>query len=357
MTLLQHAAPITDYRSPNTDHQSFIPFIKAVGRGEKLKRDLTLDESIEAMRLIVNRTASDAQIGAFLIAQRVKGEAVDEILGFTQVLRNEFIHHIQPRVKDLLDLAVPYDGKAKTAQLAPVVAVVLAEAGVPVVMHGADNIPTKSGVTPGQVLAELGVLAVLPVDKVQRMIETVGFGYLHASQFAPAYNALTPIRHQFGLRTVLNTVEKFLNPANAPYQVSGFFHANYIERIRSTQTGAKASWIVQGEEGSIEMAAGRRTQIYATEAVDDLILDPAEVGLPQRERIELPLAVSQHAELATAVLQGIPSSALDQSAYTAGTIMSLLGLAANPAEGFDKAKTILTSGAAARRLSMIQKFR
>lgn len=345
-----------DYALRTTHYESFIPFIKAVGRGEKLKRDLTLAESVAAMRLIAKRGATDAQIGAFLIAQRVKGEAVDEILGFTQVLREEFMVQIQPQVEGLLDLAVPYDGKAKTAQLAPAVAVVLAEAGVPVVLHGADDVPTKSGVGPGPVLAALGVGTLLPPQKVQRMIETVGFGYLHASQFGPAYNALTPLRHQFGLRTVLNTVEKFLNPANAPYQVSGFFHANYIERIRTAQTGTKASWMVQGEEGSIEMAAGRRTQIYARESAHDLVLDPAEVGLPQRERIELPPDVGQHAALVTAVLQGTSSPAADQTAFTSGTIMYLLGAAANPAEGFQKAHHILQSGAAASRLAKIQNY-
>jgi len=352
MTTLSAITPVAEYRPPRTDYQAFTPFIKAVGRGEKLKRDLTFEEAVEAMRRIVNGTASEAQIGAFLIAQRVKGEAVSEILGFTQLLRDEFVTQIWPKVTGLLDLAVPYDGKVKTAQLAPAVAIVLAEAGVPVIMHGADNVPTKAGVGPGHVLAQLGV-ALLPPKKVERMIETVGFGYLHAGQFAPAYAALTPVRHQFGLRTVLNTVEKLLNPANAPYQVSGFFHANYIERIRSAQTGTNASWIVQGEEGSVEMAAGRRTQIYAVEADHDLILDPADVGLPQRERIKLPPLPARHAEVVTAVLNKSPGPAADQTAYTAGTILHLLGVAAHPAEGFAKAQKILQTGAAARRLEKI----
>lgn len=336
-----------------TTHHAFIPYVKAVGRGEKLKRDLTLEEAAAAMRLIVNRTATDAQIGAFLIAQRVKGEAVDELCGFTQALREGFVQQLQPRVQGLLDLAVPYDGKAKTAQLAPAVALVLVAAGVPVVMHGADDVPTKCGVTPGQVLAMLGVPVMLPPPKVQHMIETVGFGYYHASQFAPAYHALTPLRQQFGLRTALNTVEKFLNPANAPFQVSGFFHANYIERIRQAQTGAERSWMVQGEEGSVEMAAGRRTQIYAAAAADDLILEPAAWGLGTRERVDLPPDAAQHARLVTAVLKGEPGPAADQTAVTAGALMHVLGTAVSPADGFARAQRVLQSGAAARQLDLL----
>ena len=267
-----------------TTPDAFIPFIKAVGRGEKLKRDLTYDEAKEAMRLILQGRAAEAQVGAFLIAQRVKGEAVDEILGFRDVVREAFVRPISPRVEGLLDLATPYDGKAKTAQLAPAIGMVLAEAGVPVVLHGDEGIPTKEGIAPSLVLQALGVESELEGKQVERMIEKTGFGFLHAKQFMPAWHNLIPIRRLFGLRTVLNTVEKLFNPANAPYQVSGFFHANYIKRIRSTQSGQKASWIVQGEEGSIEMRPGRRTPIYGVSAQDDLILDTDSLGLPSQER-------------------------------------------------------------------------
>ncbi len=151
---------------------AFIPYIKAVGRGEKLKRDLTYDEACDALRLILSRQATDAQIGAFLIAQRVKGEAVDEIQGFINAARTEFIQSAQPKVEGLLDLAVPYDGKAKTAQLAPAIAFVLSAIGIPVVLHGDEGVPTKEGVGPGTVLQALGINTNLKVTAVQKMIET-----------------------------------------------------------------------------------------------------------------------------------------------------------------------------------------
>ena len=270
-------SPTIDERSiyaTDGDPGPFIPFIKAVGRGEKLKRDLTYDESVEALRQIVDQTCSPAQAGAFLITQRVKGEAVDEIRGFTDLLRAETITQIEPRVEGLLDLAAPYDGKVNSAQLVPAIAILLAEAGLPVVLHGDENVPTKSGIGPGPVLRALGVADDLGPEEAQRMIESVGVGYLSARRFAPRWHALLPLRHQFGLRTVLNSVEKLLNPANAPYQISGFFHGNYIERLRAVQTGSRRSFIVQGEEGSIEMAVGRKTRVFAEDATADLVLDP-----------------------------------------------------------------------------------
>ena len=323
-----------------------IPYIKAVGRGEKLKRDLSYEESREALRLILTRTATDAQIGAFLIAQRVKGEAVDEINGFVDLLRSEFVIPLAPRVDNLVDLVAPYDGKAKTAQLAPAIALTLAAAGLPVLLHGAADIPTKVGVTVAQVLAGLGFDADMSIAAAERSVESRGFGYIDARHFAPAYDALTPLRHQFGLRTVLNTVEKLLNPANAVYQISGFFHANYIERIRMTQTGARASWMVQGEEGSIELATGRRSHIYAEDPAHDRILGTEEFGSCERIRIALPPVVADHVQLNREVLDGVQGPALEQVALSAGVFLSLVGAVEGIDSGCARAKELLKSGRA-----------
>ena len=345
-------ASIKDRSIYDTDRDPglFIPFIQAVGRGEKLKRDLTYDESVEALRQIVEQTCSPAQAGAFLVTQRVKGEAVDEIRGFTELLRSETITQIQPRVEGLLDLAVPYDGKVKSAQLAPSIAIVLAEAGMPVALHGDEAVPTKSGIGPGPVLRELGIADDLEPEAVERMIESVGVGYLSAPRFAPQWHDLLPLRRQFGLRTVLNSVEKFLNPANAPYQVSGFFHGNYIERLRVVQTGAKRSFIVQGEEGSVEMAVGRKTHIFAEDATNDLILDPGALGHVERVRVPAPEGVAGHATLNAAVLAGEQGDATEQVCLTVAVILHLFDLAQSMPDGIGRARKILATGAAQKRL-------
>ena len=335
------------------DPDPFIPFIQAVGRGEKLKRDLTYDESVEALRQIVEQTCSPAQAGAFLVTQRVKGEAVEEIRGFTEFLRTESIRQIEPRVEGLLDLAVPYDGKVKSAQLAPAVAMVLAEAGMPVALHGDEGVPTKSGIGPGPVLREMDVADNLEPDAVQRMIETVGVGYLSATRFAPQWHELLPLRRQFGLRTVLNSVEKLLNPANAPYQVSGFFHGNYIERLRAVQTGTKRSYVVQGEEGSVEMAVGRKSKVFAENAADDLTVDPAALGHTERVRVPAPDTAAGHAALNAAVLAGKAGDATEQVCLTAGIILYLFGLAQSVSNGIDRAHKTLASGAAQTRLERV----
>lgn len=350
-------ASVTQSPVGQPPHSAFIPFVQAVGRGNKLRRDLTREQAIEAMRLILRRQATPAQISAFLIAQRVKGEAADEIRGFTQVVRHEFIHQISPRVDGLLDLGVPYDGKVKTAQMAPAVAIILAAAGVPAVLHGDEGIPAKQGITPGAVFAAVGVPTDLEPEAVARMIENVGVGFMAAARFAPAWHALTPLRCEFGLRTALNSVEKLFNPANAPYQISGFFHGEYLERLRLAQTGTRASWIIQGEEGSIEMAAGRATHIFAAQEKDDLVLDPGAVGLSNRERLALPPDIVAHARLNAQVLMGEPGPATDPATFTAGVILSLIGAASGIADGVARARHAVLSGAAQQRLALARSFK
>ncbi len=349
------AEPLVDL-SASEPGMSFKPFVQAVGRGAKLRRDLSFDEAVEAMRLIMRGEATQAQMGAFLIAQRVKGEAETEIRGFAHAMREEFIQRISPRVENLLDLGLPYDGKAKTAQMAPAVAVILAVCGAPVVLHGDEGVPAKRGVTPGGVLRALGVPADLPPEQVRSMIETVGIGHLSAAVFAPGWHALIPLRCEFGLRTALNSVEKLFNPADAPYQISGFFHGEYLERLRNSQTGTRASWIVQGEEGSFEMASGRATHIFAADESADWVLDPAAVGLPARERLALPPDVQQHSALNAAVLAGQPGPGTEQAVLTAGAVLTLLQVAADLADGIRRARHALETGAAQKRLDLARDF-
>ncbi len=349
-------AATPEVRSPyetDRDPAPFIPFIQAVGRGEKLKRDLSYEESVEALRQIVEQTCSPAQAGAFLITQRVKGEAVDEVRGFTALLRAETIRQIRPRVEGLLDLAVPYDGKVRSAQLAPAIAILLAEAGLPVVLHGDEGVPTKEGIGPGPVMGKLGIAVDLEAEAVQSMVEAVGVGYLSAARFAPQWHALLPLRRQFGLRTVLNSVEKLLNPANAPYQVSGFFHGNYIDRLRPVQTGAERSFIIQGEEGSIEMAVGRKSHVFAEDEANDLILDPDALGHSERVRVPGPEDAAGHAALNAAVLEAAECDATEQVCLTAGIILHLFDLAQDVPNGIGRARKILSTGAARTRLERV----
>ncbi len=321
---------------------AFIPYVQAVGRGEKLKRDLTREEACEAMHLMLDGTATPAQIGAFLIAQRVKGETADEIVGFVEAART-FCRLIRPQVPNLLDLGLPYDGKARTLQLAPAIALIVAAAGQPVVLHGAPDVPTKQGVTPADVLQALGIPADQAPELVARQLETLSIGYLHAPRFAPAWHALTPIRQQFGLRTALNTVEKLLNPASASRCVAGFFHRNYLLRMRSAvQQCYPGSWLVLGIEGSIECRAGRTTRLYPTdETAPPLVVEAPALGFAEADEIEASPDPELHAEITRRILDNRPSPGRNTALLTAGVLLYLSGRTDCLGEGIELARAAL----------------
>jgi len=327
--------------------QAFIPYVQAVGRGEKLKRDLTREEAREAMHLMLDGTATPAQIGAFLMTQRVKGETADEIEGFVEAART-FCRQIHPCVPHLLDLGVPYDGKARTPQLAPAIALIVAAAGQPIMLHGAPDVPTKQGVTPAHVLEALGIPAEQPPEAVAHQLETLGIGYLHAPCFAPAWHALTPIRQQFGLRTALNTVEKLLNPANASRCVVGFFHRNYLLRMRAAVHRLfPGSWLVQGIEGSIECRAGRTTRLYpADETAEPLVVEAPALGFATPNDTEVPAEPAVHAELTRSILTDRPSPSRDTALLTAGVLLYVSGRADRLADGIEQARAALADGKA-----------
>lgn len=338
------------------DRAGFTPYVQALGRGATLRRDLTREEARDAMDRMLGGRASQAQQGAFLIAQRVKGEAKAEIQGFVDAVRGQWLAPLTPHTPTLLDLAVPYDGKERTVQLAPAIALVLAACGLPVLVHGDQDVPTKKGITPAHVLAGMGIATALAPADASRMLDAVGMAYCGAQAFMPAWHALLPLRDEFGLRTVLNTVEKLVNPASAPFQVTGFYHTKYIDAMRGAQTGTDESWIVQGEEGSIELRAGRKTRLYGTAPDAMHILDPKALGFPDREVVAAGRDPALHAALNLQVLENRDVPVRDQAALSAGVLLGLFAVAPSFEAGVKSALACLSSGRALQLLSDARKF-
>ena len=169
----------------------------------------------------------------------------------------------------------------------------------------------------------------------------------------PAWHDLLPTRWEFGLRTVLNTVEKLVNPANADWQVTGFYHTKYIDHVRAAQTGAQASWIVQGEEGSVEMRSGRKTRIYGQSADESVILNPEALGFAQRVAVEPDPDPAAHAAFNRQAVNKEDCPASDQVALTAGVILSLFGRSPDIPSGIEAARSALARGRAGAVLQSV----
>ena len=241
-----------DPRSPQPERSERMRFfLREIGQGPRAGRDLTREEAREAMSLILSQQATPAQAGGFLLVQRYKGESPDELVGFAEAVRAT-ARKIAPKVEALLDIGSPYDGRKKSIVVSPASAIVVAAAGVPVVMHGEKRIGPKFGVPIGDVLEALGIAIDREPDGVVRSLEETGVGFMPQERFVPQVFALRELRTEIALRTCLSTVEKIYNLAGASYSLLGLSHLPYAEKMlaAASEMGFRRVMIVQGIEGN-----------------------------------------------------------------------------------------------------------
>ena len=326
--------------------QEFKAIIRAVGRGRKLQRNLTFEEAADAMRLILGDPAiSDAQIGGFLVTMRVKDESTDELRGFLVGVADLLVP-LAPNVDGLLDLALPYDGKAKHLQTGVIAALVVAAAGVPVLLHGADDIPTKNGVGPLNLLRALGYPADNAPSLVEADLRQRNFGALNLAHVLPAWTALTSLRHAFGLRTLMNTIEKMFNPARAPLHISGFYHGSYLARLPHVLPGSRDNWIILGEEGSIDVRPGKKTRVFHAEGEEmvETVINAPDYGFETVVPLEMPNDPAAHAEALRHALDEASGPAFDQIQLTAATLLWMVQRVENIPAGLELAGQLLREG-------------
>lgn len=338
----------------HSQSEAFRDILKIVGRGKKLQRDLTYDEAFIAMQLLLGEDVSDTQIGGFLLTMRVKEETADEIRGFVDGARTLMKPMPQANVEGLVDFGLPYDGKAENLQTSVIALMLVAACGVPVLIHSADDIPMKRGVTALNLLREFGYPVDQSPDDVVRAIEKSNFGVLNLAHVLPQWTALTPLRHHFGVRTLMNTSEKLLNPANATRHISGFYHGSYLRRLAPALPGTSINWIVQGEEGGIDIRSGKKTRVYR-QVEDDMVeimLDAKDYGFPDIPEVDILNDPSQHARIIQSMFDGEAHPLLDQILLTAATTLWMLESVADIQTGIELAREQWKSGKVRALLSV-----
>jgi anthranilate phosphoribosyltransferase len=271
-----------------------ISLLKEVGRGKRGARDLTYEEALHAAELIVTGSATQAQIGAFLVAERIKMESSDELRGFIDVLRNK--SQLYP-VQGCFDCAGPYDGRTRTFVATLPTAFVLAACGLPATLHGTKSLPPKWGITLIDILQALNVPAAESSSEVLiAAAKRTGFLFVPTEKWCPPLEKLRELRQELGLRTLFNTAEKLLRFSNPSYMAIGVFHGTVFEKVANLliELGINNGIVVQGMEGSEDLAVDKRTRTYVIKnGVSELfIIDPELFEL----LVEMP-AVEWTAEL------------------------------------------------------------
>ena len=248
----------------------FHTFIHAVGTGKKRNRDLTFEETAEAMRQMLDAEAYPEQVAAFLLGWRVKPETIEEYRGALHAC-DAYIE--QKEIPDSVELGYPYDGKVKNPYLFPLVARLLEGTGLQIVMNGGELQPAKGGTT----VKEITDAVELPEN----------LHFFERKLFFKAMYELTPIRRKLGLRTAINTIEKLPNIARSATAISGVFHMPYVQKYIDIFADRYERFVVvKGNEGTPEVFSKCRCWIVKEGEVEELTLYPEYYGVRYKKSWE-----------------------------------------------------------------------
>ena len=251
-------------------------------------RDLTRSEAREVMDQIMSGQATAAQIGAFLVAMRIKRETPDEIAGCAEAMRAHVLA-VHPTRADLVDTAGTGGDGARTFNISTAAALVAAAAGAGVAKHGNRAVSSASG--SADVLEALGFDLDQPADRIERSIDELGFGFLFAPSHHPAMRYAAPVRRELGLRTVFNVLGPLTNPAGARAQIVGVYAAELVPTLAAVlaQLGAERAFVVHGADGIDELSPTGPNLVaeVAGGTFRERQIDPLELGIPRCAPSEL----------------------------------------------------------------------
>jgi anthranilate phosphoribosyltransferase len=310
-------------------------------------RDLSVEEAEALMGEIFNK-ATDAQIGALLIALRLKGESVSEIAGFAKKMRDSAVR-IHPRVDGtLVDTCGTGGDASNTINVSTAAAIVSAACGVPVAKHGNYAISSKCG--SANVLAELGLNISPEPAVVQAMIEKIGIGFMLAPAFHPAMKRVGGLRKELGIRTVFNILGPLTNPAGAKSQVMGVYDPNLCEKLAQVlrTLGAERAMVVYGE-GMDEITNTGETHIAELRdgVVKSYKLRPEDLGYPLARASDIAGGTpEENAGKLVQVMLGKESPARDIIAMNSGAAVYVSGIASTLKKGAEMAEAAIDSGKA-----------
>ncbi len=244
--------------------------------------DLTAAEAQEAMNVIMTGGATQAQIGAYLVALRMKGETVEEITGSARAMRANAVKvQLGDRSTLVYDTAGTGGDGAQTFNISTAAAFVIAGTGRKVAKHG--NRAASSQCGSADVLAALGLNLDLSAEQVSSAINEIGIGFLFAPKFHPAMKYAIGPRKEIGQRTIFNLLGPLTNPAGADVQLIGIYSPALTEPLANVlnELGARAALIIHGAGGTDELNSCGLNRISHLKdgAVRTYDLDPAELGL------------------------------------------------------------------------------
>ena len=322
-------------------------------------QNLTEEEARNAMNEMLSGAATQAQLGAFLTALRMKGETLDEMVGFASVLK-EKAEHIAPKVPQYVDLVGTGGDGTLTFNISTTAAFVTAGAGLPVAKHGNRSISSKSGA--GDVLEALGVNIMAEPKQVEKCVEEAGIGFMFAQTFNKSMKFVGQARKDMGIRSVFNVLGPLANPSDAKCMVVGVYHPSLTELIAHAMNrlGVKRAFVVSGEDCMDEITLTGATTVSEIKdgEVTTYQITPEQFGMKRVELQELLGGEgAENAEIAAAILKGEERGPKrDIVLLNAGATLYIGGKAESMEEGIKMAAEAVDSGKAYEVLEKLVKM-
>ena len=319
------------------------PVLAALAGGRALSRA----EAEAAFHLLLAGEATSAQMGAFLMGLRVRGETIDELTGAVAAMRARMVRVKAPT--GAIDIVGTGGDGHGTYNVSTLAAMIVAACGVPVAKHGNRAASSRSGSS--DVLGALGVAIGLGAPEAERCLADVGLCFMSAQTHHLAMRHFAAVRADLGLRTIFNLLGPLSNPASVTRLLVGVFAPEWLEPLARVlgALGAERAWLVHGSDGLDEITTTGPTDVVAWEAgaLRHFTITPEEVGLPRATLAELRGGDARHnATALAAVLGGETGPYRDIACLNAAAAFVVAGRAADLCAGLDMARAALDTGAA-----------
>lgn len=321
-------------------------------------QDLSREEMTQVMHLIMTGKSTDAQTGGFLIALRMKGETINEILGAAQVMRS-LATSVEVSKENLVDTCGTGGSGSGKFNVSTASAIVAAAAGARVAKHG--NRAASSKVGSADLLEAAGVKLDLTPEQVARCIESVGVGFLYAVNYHTAMKYAIGPRKEMAVRTIFNLLGPLTNPAGAPNQVLGVFDRKWVRPLAEVLKvlGSEHVLVVHSDDDLDEISISATTHIAELKdgEIREHIVSPEVFGLQRASLSDLVVStVEESLEMTNKALGGEGGAATDIVLLNAGAAIYAANCCDTLFQGVEMAQDAITTGLATEKLKQLVDF-
>lgn len=330
--------------------------IAKVGKGERTSKDLTYQEATVAMRLLLEKQATPVQMGAFLLAMRIKSESVAELAALAASARGYVKSVVIPDSFGVVDIPT-YAGKQDGWHALLPAAIIAAAAGTHLLLHGYEGVAGRRSTA--ALASALNIPIDLTPDDVANEVMEKGFGYLDIALYHPPVHGFLEMRKELGVRTFFQPVARLLNPARASVSIIGISHPPYFEKMPEAlrMMGIPRALVLRGLDGEPELSISTVTK--AIEIRDDhitpLTIHPRDMGMTIG-RLDLPAAkdlVEEAALVRKLLTNQVHGTVKDWVIMNAAAILYTAGKAVSLRAAVQLASEALASGAAKEKLAAL----